>query len=336
MYLVTGAGGFIGYHVCASLLARGFRVIGVDVVNDYYEPSLKIARLERLHCCANFAFHQVDIADHASMLALPGLAEVETIVHLAAQAGVRYSIEHPFAYGHANLQGHLSMLELVRSLPAKPLLLYASSSSVYGANTKVPFSEMDRVDEPISLYAATKRSCELMSESYARLYELRQVGLRFFTVYGPWGRPDMAYWTFTQSILEGRPIPVFNEGQLRRDFTYIDDIVSGIVAIVTRGPRFEREVPHMIYNIGNNRPVELMTFIAAIEAATGRRAVIDMRPMQPGDVLATYADIASITRDYGYAPTTSIEVGIPRFVAWYTNRYGHSLGADAKISTEIQ
>ncbi|MEZ6028750.1 MAG: NAD-dependent epimerase/dehydratase family protein [Hyphomonadaceae bacterium] len=315
--LVTGAAGFVGFHVSEALLERGLRVIGVDSLTDYYPVDLKRARLERLGKRDGFTFHHVDIADHGALLAIPGVKDADVVIHLAAQAGVRYSIENPFAYGHANLDGHLSILELVRHHPKKPRLVYASSSSVYGANTKVPFAETDRVDHPVSLYAATKRSCELMSESYSRLYGMEQVGLRFFTVYGPWGRPDMAYWTFTRDVVEGRPIKVFNNGQLQRDFTWIADIVAGVVSVALDAPRVPAESPHRIYNIGNNRPVALGRFIEIIEDAVGKKAEKVMLPMQQGDVHATYANVDALARDHGFAPTTTLEEGIPRFVSWY-------------------
>ena len=315
--LLTGAAGFVGFHVASNLLDKGIRVSGVDNLNSYYPVQLKRDRLALLSKRVGFAFHAVDIADHDALNAVPGLGTVDAVIHLAAQAGVRYSIDNPFAYGQSNLIGHLSVLEFVRHHPNKPRLVYASSSSVYGANAKAPFSEEDRVDNPVSLYAATKRSNELMSESYAKLYAMEQVGLRFFTVYGPWGRPDMAYWTFTRDIVEGRPIRVFNNGQLNRDFTWIDDIVAGVVSTALDQPRTANPSLHRIYNIGNNRPVELGRFIEIVEQAVGKRAEKIMEPMQPGDVRATYANIDALARDHGYAPTTSLEEGIPRFVKWY-------------------
>ncbi|MEQ8934775.1 MAG: NAD-dependent epimerase/dehydratase family protein [Amphiplicatus sp.] len=315
--LVTGAAGFIGFHVCRALLDRGVAVLGIDNLNDYYPPALKRARLAELEGRAGFAFVEADIADHQRIASLPGTADADVVIHLAAQAGVRHSITAPFDYVASNLTGHLSILELVRHSPKKPLLVYASSSSVYGANTKTPFSESDAVDRPVSLYAATKRADEMMSEAYARLYGIAQIGLRFFTVYGPWGRPDMAYWSFSENILAGKPIPVFNNGALKRDFTYIDDIVKGVLACATAPTHFSGEAPHRIYNIGNNKPVELIRFIETIEAALGKKAVMDFKPMQPGDVHETYADINAIAADYGFAPSTSLEDGIARFVAWF-------------------
>ncbi len=315
--LLTGAAGFVGFHVANKLLDMGLRVTGIDNLNSYYPVQLKKDRLALLSKREGFAFHQVDIADHDALKAVPGVNDADAVIHLAAQAGVRYSIENPFAYGQSNLIGHLSILELVRHAPKKPRLVYASSSSVYGANAKAPFSEDDRVDNPVSLYAATKRSNELMSESYTKLYGMEQVGLRFFTVYGPWGRPDMAYWTFTRDIIEGRAIRVFNNGHLNRDFTWIDDIVAGVVATALDQPRTANPPLHRIYNIGNNRPVELGRFIEIVEDAVGKRAEKIMEPMQPGDVRATYANIDALARDHGFAPTTTLEEGIPRFVKWY-------------------
>ena len=315
--LLTGAAGFIGFHVANNLLDQGIRVTGVDNLNAYYPVQLKMDRLALLVKRDGFSFHQVDIADHDVLKAAPGINDADAVVHLAAQAGVRYSLENPFAYGQSNLIGHLSVIELVRHHPNKPRLVYASSSSVYGANSKAPFSEGDRVDNPVSLYAATKRSNEMMSESYARLYGMEQVGLRFFTVYGPWGRPDMAYWTFTRDIIEGRPIRVFNNGHLKRDFTWIDDIVAGVVSTALDQPKTANLPLHRIYNIGNNRPVELGRFIEIVEEAVGKKAEKIMEPMQPGDVHATYANIDALARDHGFAPTTKLEDGIPRFVKWY-------------------
>lgn len=315
--LLTGAAGFVGFHVANNLLDKGVRVTGVDILNSYYPVQLKKDRLALLSKREGFSFHQVDIADHEALKAVPGASDADAVIHLAAQAGVRYSLENPFAYGQSNLMGHLSVLELVRHHPRKPRLVYASSSSVYGANSKAPFSEEDRVDHPVSLYAATKRANEMMSESYAALYGMEQVGLRFFTVYGPWGRPDMAYWTFTRDIIEGKPIRVFNNGQLKRDFTWIDDIVAGVVSTALDQPRSPNPPLHRIYNIGNNRPVELGRFIEIVEEAVDKKAEKIMEPMQPGDVFATYANIDALARDHGFAPTTKLEDGIPRFVKWY-------------------
>ena len=315
--LVTGAAGFVGYSVSLALLERGISVIGVDNLNDYYPVTLKQARLDRLSAHAGFTFHCHDISDHTGLLALPGVNDADVVIHLAAQAGVRYSLENPFVYAASNLVGHLSILELVRQAPKQPLLVYASSSSVYGANTKVPFSESDPVNSPVSLYAATKRADELMSESYARLYGMRQIGLRFFTVYGPWGRPDMAYWSFAEKILAGEPIKVFNHGKLERDFTYIDDLVAGVIATALQPMKPQGDVPHRIYNIGNNTPVQLMRFIEILEQAIGKKAQIEFEPMQPGDVHSTYADISAIAADHGFSPSTPLETGIPIFVDWF-------------------
>ena len=315
--LVTGAAGFIGAAVSAALLARGDQILGIDNLSDYYDPALKRARLAEL-VGPDFAFHAFDFA-----MDMPLAGEsFDRIIHLGAQAGVRYSLTNPHAYVKSNLVGHLNMLELARTRQVP--MVYASSSSVYGGNTKMPFSVEDRADHPVSLYAATKRADELMSETYAHLYRIPLTGLRFFTVYGPWGRPDMAPWLFTEAILAGEPIKVFNHGKMRRDFTYIDDIVAGVLACSDQAPADDGTpkpggsvAPHSLYNIGNNRPEELMRFIALIEAATGKKAVCDFQPMQPGDVPATYADIDPITRDHGYAPTTSLDVGIPKFVDWF-------------------
>lgn len=316
--LLTGAAGFIGYHVANKLIDAGINVVGVDNLNDYYPVSLKQDRLERLNARAGFKFHKVDIADHKGLFAVEGVAAADAVIHLAAQAGVRYSIDNPFAYAQSNLVGHLSVLELVRHHPKKPRLVYASSSSVYGNTATAPYSEQDRVDHPVSLYAATKRSNELLSESYTNLYGMDQVGLRFFTVYGPWGRPDMAYWSFTRDIIAGTPIRVFNNGQLERDFTFIDDIVTGVVATALQSPATEQP-KHRVYNIGNNRPVELGRFIAIIEDAIGRKAERIMLPMQQGDVKATCANIDALQRDYGFTPSTRLEDGVPAFVRWYRN-----------------
>lgn len=320
--LVTGAAGFIGAHVAGALLDAGVRVVGIDNLNSYYAPALKRARLSLLEKREHFRFREMDIADHAALAALPEVPELEAIVHLAAQAGVRHSLRHPFDYASSNLVGHLSVLELARHAPRRPRVIYASSSSVYGANTKVPFCESDPVVSPVSLYAATKRSNELLSESYARLYDIEQIGLRFFTVYGPWGRPDMAYWTFAENILDGAPIEVFNNGELERDFTYIDDIVQGVVATTMKPMRPRAEAPHRIYNIGHNRPVRLLRFIEILESALGRKAILQFRPMQPGDVFSTHADISAIVADYGFRPETPLETGIQQFVSWFADYRG--------------
>jgi UDP-glucuronate 4-epimerase len=323
--LVTGVAGFIGSTTSHRLLARGDEVVGIDSINDYYDPQLKRDRLARLHEAGGdrFHFHQVDFADHEALEAALKNAAFERIVHLGAQAGVRYSIENPRAYLQSNLAGHLNLLEVARHRRAEHMV-YASSSSVYGGNDTLPFRVEDRVDQPLSLYAATKKADELMSETYAHLYRLPQTGLRFFTVYGPWGRPDMAMWLFTKAIFEGRPIDVFGEGRMRRDFTYIDDIVTGVVACLDNptpddgAPKAGGSIsPHRIYNIGNHRSEELGEMIALIEQACGRPAERRLLPMQPGDVRDTFADISAIQRDLGFEPRTTIAEGVPRFVEWY-------------------
>ena len=324
--LVTGVAGFIGYHVAKVLVARGEEVIGVDDLNDYYDPQLKRDRLAELGDGVRFT--QLDFADEAALETAVAGVDLDRIVHLGAQAGVRYSLKNPRAYVRSNLAGHVNILELARARQVRHLV-YASSSSVYGGNTTMPFRVEDRVDHPVSLYAATKKADELMSETYAHLFRIPQTGLRFFTVYGPWGRPDMALWLFADAILAGRPIAVFNHGKMQRDFTYIDDIVAGVIAALDHPPADDGAAkaggsvsPHALYNIGNNRPEELGRLIDLIEAACGREAIRDYQPIQPGDVPATYADISAIAGDLGYAPTTPIEVGVPRFVDWYRNYTG--------------
>ena len=322
--LVTGAAGFIGFNVSRHLLARGDQVLGIDSLNDYYDVRLKHARIAELAKSGDaFQFVQVDFADDDALDAALGGQHFDRIVHLGAQAGVRYSIENPRAYLRSNLAGHLNLLEVARHTRVEHMV-YASSSSVYGGNDTLPFRVEDRVDQPLSLYAATKKADELMSETYAHLYRLPQTGLRFFTVYGPWGRPDMAMWLFTKAIFEGRPIDVFGEGRMRRDFTYIDDIVAGIVACLDNPPADDGALkaggsisPHRIYNIGNNRSEELGEMIALIERACGRPAERRLLPMQPGDVRDTFADISAIQRDLGFEPRTTIADGVPRFVEWY-------------------
>jgi len=324
--LVTGAAGFIGYHVATALLSRGDRVVGVDNLNDYYEVSLKEARLARLDGLPGFAFRRADVADRDAMAALfAERPDIDRVVHLAAQAGVRYSLVNPYVYLTSNIEGHVVLLEQARRLPRLVHFVYASSSSVYGANRKMPFSVSDRTDRPVSLYGATKKAMEVISDSYASMYGLPLTGLRFFTVYGPWGRPDMAAFLFTRAILAGQPIPVFNQGDMRRDFTFIDDIVSGVIAALDRPPSRDPAgggALHRLYNLGNHQPEQLLEFIATLEAALGRKAVIDLLPMQPGDVKETYADIEDSRRDLGFEPATSIADGIPRFVAWYRQYYG--------------
>ncbi len=323
--LVTGAAGFIGYHVSEALLARGEQVVGIDNLNDYYDVRLKQARLERLRGRNGFAFHKIDISDPERISALAGeTPDLRRVVHLAAQAGVRYSLTHPFAYVQANLVGHMAILEMCRHLPDFEHLVYASSSSVYGGNTKLPFAIEDRTDTPVSLYAATKKADELMSHCYAHLYRIPLTGLRFFTVYGPWGRPDMAMYIFCKAITAGQPIPVFNHGDMKRDFTFIDDIVAGVLAALDNPPADggEGAPPQRVYNIGNHRSEPLMRMIGLIEDALGRKAEIDFQPMQPGDVKESFADIDAISRDLGYRPTTPIDVGVPKFVDWFKRYEG--------------
>ena len=327
--LLTGTAGFIGSHVSRALLARGETVIGVDNLNDYYDVTLKEARLARLTGERGFSFQRADIADRAAMEALcaahPG---IDRIVHLAAQAGVRYSLVNPFAYTQSNITGHLVMLEAARRLPKLAHMVYASSSSVYGGNTKLPFSVSDPVDRPISLYAATKRAGELMAYNYSHLFGLPLTGLRFFTVYGPWGRPDMSAFLFTKAILGSEPIKVFNNGDMRRDFTYIDDIVAGVLAALDHppSPAGDGQPRHRVYNLGNHRSEPLMRFIEVIERACNRKARVEFAPLQPGDVPETYADIEASTRELGFLPRTAIDEGIPRFVAWFREYHGLQSG----------
>ena len=326
--LITGVAGFIGMSCAAALLARGDEVVGIDNLNAYYDPALKKSRLDRLAANGRFRFEKIDVADTAEVARIAGgLPDGAAVLHLAAQAGVRYSLENPGAYVETNVRGQLAVLEAVRHHGGIRHLAYASSSSVYGGNTKMPFAVEDRVDRPISLYAATKRSAEAMSWCYAHLYGLPQTGLRYFTVYGPWGRPDMSAFIFTRAILSGAPIPVFNHGDMRRDFTFIDDIVAGTLAALDRTPGTEGdaengEPPHRLYNLGNNRPERLMDFIGEIEKACGRRATLELKPMQPGDVKETCADIEASARDLGFCPKTTIAEGIPRFVAWFRGYHG--------------
>jgi len=315
--LVTGAAGFIGMHVSHALLLRGDNVVGIDNLNDYYSPALKQARLRQLEVSPRFEFHQIDIADSPAISVLFASQGFDAVVHLAAQAGVRYSLQNPHAYTQSNLVGFTNMLEACRHHPVKHLV-YASSSSVYGGNTKVPFNEDDNVDHPVSYYAATKKANELMAHSYSNLYRIAATGLRFFTVYGPWGRPDMAMWLFTEAILQGRPIKVFNHGKLQRDFTYIDDIVEGVVRVLDQPPANSADrVPHRVFNIGNHVPVELETFIPTLEQSLGREAIRHYLDMQPGDVLATYADTGKLQQTVGFQPDTALADGVARFVAWY-------------------
>lgn len=325
--IVTGVAGFIGSQLARQLLARGDHVVGIDNLNDYYSPDLKRDRLADI-AHSNLSFHQVDFADHAALGAALHGVDIDSVVHLGAQPGVRYSILNPRAYVQSNLVGHLNMLEIARQRGVRQML-YASSSSVYGANESLPFRVTDRVDHPISLYAATKKADELMSETYAHLYRVPLTGLRFFTVYGRWGRPDMAVWMFAERILKGLPISVYHEGNMRRDFTHIDDIVAGLLAALDQ-PVVDDDLekaggslaPHRLYNIGNHRSEPLMRLISLIEDACGRPAEIDFQPLQPGDVLETYADIDDIRRDLGFHPTTPIDVGVPDFVTWLRDYQG--------------
>ncbi len=336
--LVTGAAGFIGMHTARALLDRGDQVIGIDNLNDYYDPTLKQARLSQLQAhaqSANFQFHRVDIADQDAVSRVFLEQPFDSVVHLAAQPGVRYSLRNPHAYVRSNVTGFLNILESVRAQhdrtgQACRHLVYASSSSVYGGNKKLPFSETDAVDHPVSLYAATKKSNELMAHTYAHLFRIPLTGLRFFTVYGPWGRPDMAPFLFTKAMLAGEPIPVFNRGNMQRDFTYIDDIVKGVIAVLDRPPAsrptseafaFAEAAPCRVLNIGNHRPEALMDFIASLESALGVSAKIDLQPMQPGDVVATYADTAALHALTGFAPSTPLQSGIAQFTAWYRSYY---------------
>ncbi|MFC7537360.1 SDR family NAD(P)-dependent oxidoreductase [Sphingomonas sp. GCM10030256] len=328
--LVTGAAGFIGFHTARALLAQGEEVVGIDNLNPYYDVRLKEARVDALRQehGERFSFRRADFADAEQLNAAVAETDFESIVHLGAQAGVRHSITDPQSFVQSNLVGHGNILELARARQVRHLV-YASSSSVYGANSSVPFRVEDRTDQPMSLYAATKRSNELMSESYASLYRLPATGLRFFTVYGPWGRPDMAMWLFTRAILDGEPLRLFNNGEMRRDFTYVDDVVAGVVACLDSPPADDgrpkaggSSTPHALYNIGNHRSEELMRLIALLEQAIGRKATIEPLPMQPGDVRETFADIGAIERDHGFKPRTSIDEGVPRFVDWFKRYHG--------------
>ncbi len=320
MLLVTGCAGFIGFHTCVSLLKQGNTVVGIDNLNEYYDPTLKQARLKLLQEYPNFIFYKLDITDKSVMDLAEKHNQIEYIIHLAAQAGVRYSLENPHAYVDSNVTGHLNMLELCKKLPKLKHFVYASTSSVYGANTKMPFSVDDRTDSPISLYAATKKCCELMTHAYAHLFKIPSTGLRFFTVYGPWGRPDMAAFIFIKAILGDQPIPVYNNGQMRRNFTYIDDIVSGVLGSLNHPPK--NDIPYALYNIGNDRSEELMHFIETLEKHIGKKGTREFLPMQPGDVKETIADIKATRRDFGFDPKTNIEEGLKYFVSWYKEYYG--------------
>ena len=330
--LVTGAAGFIGAATSRALLGRGDEVVGLDNLNDYYDPALKRARLDdlRRQFGERFRFEQADFAEAEALRRATDRVEIDGIVHLGAQAGVRYSLENPGAYVHSNLVGHCNMLELARARRPRHMV-YASSSSVYGGNKSLPFRVEDRVDHPLSLYAATKKADELLSESYASLYRLPLTGLRFFTVYGPWGRPDMAMWIFVKALYAGEPLPLFNGGEMRRDFTYIDDIVRGIIACLDGPPSDDGQIkaggstsPHALYNIGNSRSEDLMRVVELLEQETGRKALLDPKPMQIGDVKETFADISAIELDHGFKPVTGIDEGVPRFVAWYRDYHGLS------------
>lgn len=326
--VVTGAAGFIGFHLSKQLLLLGYHIIGIDNLNEYYDIALKKERLSLLETNENFIFYKMDLANQEEVLSVFKNHSINIVINLAAQAGVRYSLTHPHSYVHSNLLGFLNILEACRQFPVKHLI-YASSSSVYGANTKIPFSEKDPVDHPVSLYAASKKANELMAHTYSHLYDIPTTGLRFFTVYGPWGRPDMAYYSFTRDIIEGNPIKVFNHGDMSRDFTFIDDIVEGIVKLLHRPPKQLDErnrekpeasssyAPFKIYNIGNNNPVKLLNFIQILEEKIGKKAKMVFLPMQPGDVKITYADITDLQRDIGFSPSTTLENGLASFVAWY-------------------
>ncbi|HCR85235.1 MAG TPA: capsular biosynthesis protein CpsI [Alphaproteobacteria bacterium] len=316
---VTGSAGFIGFHLCRKLLSQGHNIVSVDNINDYYNTDLKLARLEILEDEKNFKFDQMDISDYEKLATFFKENDFDIIIHLAAQAGVRYSIQKPFAYVESNLIGQMNMLECIRNFkPNLKNFIYASSSSVYGNSSTAPFSENQKTDEPISLYAATKKSGELLTHSYSHLYNITATGLRFFTVYGEYGRPDMAYFSFTKDIMEGKPIKIFNSGNLQRDFTYIDDIVDGVIKIATTEPKHKNKV----YNIGNNSPVELKYFVEVLENEIGKKAITEMLPMQAGDVYRTYADISEIKKDYNFEPKTKIESGVKMFVKWYKDFYG--------------
>ena len=322
--LVTGAAGFIGFHTALALLRRGETVIGIDNLNDYYAVALKDARRAELEQLPGFRFFRLDLAERGALAKLVADNKgIDRVVHLAAQAGVRYSLINPHAYISANIAGQLEILEACRHLTGLKHLVYASSSSVYGGNTKLPFAVEDTVDTPQSLYAATKKADELMGHCYAHLFRVKMTGLRFFTVYGPWGRPDMAAWLFVKAILENKPIQIFNHGKMKRDFTYIDDVVAGVLACLAKPPEDDGvNAPHRVYNLGNHQSEDLERFIQVIENTLGRKAIREMLPMQPGDVPATYADIAAAQRDFGFQPATGIDQGIPRFVEWYRAYHG--------------
>jgi len=324
--LVTGAAGFIGFHTSLRLLKSGKTVVGIDNLNDYYDVTLKMDRVKELEKFDSFTFVKVEISDKAQMENLwSEHGPFKRVVHLAAQAGVRYSLENPYAYITSNCMGHVTVLEMCRHTEGFEHLVYASSSSVYGGNEKLPYSVEDNVDHPISLYAATKRADELISHSYAHLYDLPQTGMRFFTVYGPWGRPDMALFIFTKAICEGRKLPVFNHGKMKRDFTYVDDIIDGVLAALDTPPvREGKKAPCRVLNIGNTRSEDLMDFIRLIEQELGKKAELDLMPMQPGDIAETFADVEETTRLTGFRPKTTIREGVPKFVDWYKEYYNIS------------
>lgn len=328
--LVTGAAGFIGYYLSDKLLALGYEVYGVDNLNDYYDVSLKQARLAQLLPQTSFTFEYLDLSDRDAVARLFANNNFDCVINLAAQAGVRYSLKNPHAYVDSNLVGFTNVLEGCRHSKIKHLI-FASSSSVYGANTKVPFSVSDRTDCPVSLYAATKKANELMAYSYSHLYDIPMTGLRFFTVYGPWGRPDMAYFKFTQAIAQGKPIDVYNYGKMKRDFTYIDDVIEAVTRIIPHRPQRSGQPPYKVYNLGNNSPVELGEFICAIETALGKPAKKNLLPMQPGDVVTTYADIDKLTTNFDFKPSTSINRGIEKFVDWYRQYYENFAGSKKQL-----
>lgn len=320
--LVTGAAGFIGFHACRALLRRGDSVIGVDNLNDYYDVHLKEARLQRLAAKPGFTFHRLDVADPEAMQrCVAGHSDIDRVLHLAAQAGVRYSLDHPLAYVHSNIKGQVVMLETARRLPRLRHMVYASSSSVYGGSRRLPFRETDRTDAPTSLYGASKKAAEVASASYAAMYGLPLTGLRFFTVYGPWGRPDMAAFIFTRKILAGDPLPIFAGGRPRRDFTYIDDIIDGVLAALDRPPPAGEGGSQRLLNLGNDHPESVLDLVRHLEAALGRTAKLTMLPQQPGDAMETHADLTASRAMLGYAPRTSLAEGVARFVDWYRDFY---------------
>ncbi len=322
-YIVTGAAGFIGAAITESLLSHEEEVIGIDNLNDYYDVRLKKARLARFENAKGFSFYPYNVADKNAVLDLEAKCKnVSHVINLAAQAGVRYSLENPYLYAESNVMGFVVMAELARRLPKLKHFVYASSSSVYGGNEKIPFSVGDPVERPVSIYAATKRCDELMAHTYAHLYKMPCTGLRFFTVYGPWGRPDMAAYLFASKIIAGEPVPIFNQGNMKRDFTYIDDIVAGIQGVLDLPFKDVEKVPARVYNLGNSRPEKLLDYVCEIEKALGKKATYNLLPLQPGDIEETFADISASAKDFGYAPRTTIQEGIPQFAAWFKNYHG--------------